>query len=424
LEYQHFHHLIESGESANCIFILESEAFNGSIADDAELAKCIVALANNETATNYIIIGVSDEGEFQSVTNSNLIDENLQTFCKENIFPIPTVLLERLIWEEAEDELIKGKTFVVIQVESQAKQCFRLNQEFFNPSRHCYYKKGEVWVRHNKDTVFASPEEIRKLFEKNRIEPKTHQINYLSFPFTTILPYILDELEELASSVGGKVYGEMNPFIIRGKPSLFYHIMIPVNGKPLLLRIVPVDKCTDKGQVAALHNTYLTFEHGLLLVSLGDVAETAVVNSDIQLKEPWGWFCTHPYTHSGLKDRNLNIPLSNELKPVVGEPSSLCFIFSNVTNNQILSICWNNFISALQTPDDLIQIIATNRDRINVIAASYLQEGCPLPTNKTFKPKNLLGNEMWAPKKYGNILLNRRPEICNALQYLVEKMID
>ncbi len=424
MDYQHFHCLIENGESNSCIFMIKSKAFSGSISDDAELAKYIIALANNQTVINYIIIGISSEGEFQSVTNRNLTDENLQVFCKDNIFPNPTVSLKRYVWEEADDELLKDKTFVVIQVESQARQCFRFNQEFYNPSKNYYFKKGEVWVRHNKDTDFASPEEIRKLFEKKRIESKSHQINYLSFPCSTILPYILDELEEMAGEVGGKVYSEIDPFIVRGGPSLFYHVMIPVNGKPLLLRIVPVEKCTEKGQIAALHNIHLTFEHGILLVSLGNVAETAVDNSDIKLKESWGWFCTHPYMHAGLQERSLNIPLSDELKPIVGEPSSLCFVFPNITNNKILSLCWNKLMSALQTQDDLIQTIINNRDRINVIATSYLQEGCPIPTNKTFKPKNLLGNEIWAPEKYGDLLLNRRPEICNALQYLVEKMID
>ncbi len=424
MDYQHFHRFIENGESAYCIFMLESKALSGSISDDAELAKSIVALANNETAVNYIMIGASSEGEYQTVTNHNLTNENLQQFCKENIFPTPTVSLNWYTWDEADNQLLNDKTFVVIQVESQARQCFRLNQEFYNPAKNCNFKKGEVWVRHNKDTVFASPEEIRKLFEKKRIEPKTHQINYLNFPYAAILPYILDELEELAGAVSGKVYGEVNPFIVRGVPSLFYHIMIPVNGKPLLLRIVPVDKCTEKGQLATLHNAYLTFEHGILLISLGDVTETALQNSDIQRKESWGWLCTHPYMHAGLKEHNLNIPLSEEIKPIVGEPPSLCFVFPNIANNQTLSVCWNNLMSAIQMQDDFIQTIVNSRDRINIIALSHLQEGCPIPTNKTFKPKNLLGNEMWAPKKYGNVLLNRRPEICNALKYLVDKMIE
>jgi hypothetical protein len=424
LDYQHFHRLLENGESPSCIFMKECKALNGATSDDAELAKHIVALANNETAINYIIIGISNDGEYQSVNNRNLTQENLQTFCQESVFPVPTVSLERYVWEKPEDELIKGKTFVVIQVESQARQCFRLNQEFYNSSKNCYCKKGEVWVRHNRDTEFASPEEIKKLFEKKRIEAKNHKINYLNFPYATILPYIIDELEDLAAAVGGKVYGDVDPFIVRGGPSLFYHIMIPVHGKPLLLRIVPVEKCTEKGQIAALHNIYLTFEHGILLISLNEVAETALDSSDLKSSESWGWFCTHPYMHPGLKERNLNIPLSEELKPLVGEPSSLCFAFSNVANNKILARSLSELISAIQTKDDLVQTIEYNRDRINVITASYLKEGCPLPTNKTFKPKNLLGNELWAPKKYGEVLLNRQPEICNALRYLADKMID
>jgi hypothetical protein len=34
----------------------------------------------------------------------------------------------------------------------------------------------------------------------------------------------------------------------------------------------------------------------------------------------------------------------------------------------------------------------------------------------------LLGNELWDPKKYGQVLLNRQPELCNELNKLLDKM--
>jgi hypothetical protein len=424
LDYQQFHRFLESGETASCIFMKDCEAFNGSLIDDAELVKHIIALANNETAMNYIIVGVSSDCEYKSFDNRNLTDDTLQNFCKESIAPSPIVKLDCYTWEDANDDILKGKIFVVIQVQSQARQCFRFNQEFYNPQKNCYFKKGEVWVRHNTNTVFASPEEIKKLFEKKQINQLSHKIDYTNFPYATTLPYILDELEQLVSKVGGKICSDIDPFIVRGGPSLFHHIVIPINGKPLLLRIVPVEKCVKKGQIDTLNNIYLTFEHGMLLISLGNVSETAADLSRSKLDAPWGYFCTHQYWHSGLKERKLDIPLSEVLKPIVGDPSSLCFVFANVANSEILSSSWTSLITALQTEADLIQTIATNTDRINTITASYLKEGCPLPTNKTFKPKNLLENEMWTPEKYGNVLLNRQPEICNALQYLVDKMKD
>jgi hypothetical protein len=422
LDYQHFRHLLAGGETVSCILMKECGAFSGSLKYDAELARDIIALANNETALNYIIIGVSKNGEYQSADNDNLTDENLQVLCKKAIFPLPVVKLEHCRWNDAADDNHKNTTFIVIRVEAEARRCFRFKQEFNNPQAECNFKEGEVWVRHGTKTEFASPEEIKKLFEKKIIDKIHPKLNYANLPYAVALPYVLDELERLAGQAGGKICSDVDPFIVRGGPALAHHLVIPVNGKPLLLRIVPAEKCVERGQFNTYNNIYLTFEHGILLISLGNVAETAADLSRSKSKEEWGWFCTHPFRHPGLKERKLNIPLSDEIKPSVGDPSALCFVFENIGTSEALGKCWTKFLASVKNQNELIQIIETNRNLINAATASFIEEGCPLPTNKTFRPKNLLGNEMWAPKKYGSLLLNRQPEICNALQGLLDKM--
>jgi hypothetical protein len=422
LDYQDFCRLLDNGATQNCIFKKECKAFSGSLKDETELAKEIIALSNNETAVNYIIIGVSDDGSCRSVDNRNLTDDNLQNFCKENIAPIPVVKLKQYTWQDATEDNHKNKIFVIIKVEAQARQCFRFNQEFINTKEQCFIRNGEVWVRHDTETYFATPEEIKKLFEKKLINKSPHKINYANLPYAIALPYILDELEQLVTKAGGKICSDTDPFIVRGGPSIFHHIVIPMNGKPLLLRVVPVEKCIERGQISTFSNVYLTFEHGILLISLGEVAETATDWSQSNSKENWGWFCTHEFWHPGLKERNLYIPLSEELKPIVGDPSSLCFVFANTTTNESLRHSWAELLSSLNTQSDLIETIETNRSKINIATASYLAEGCPLPTNKKFQPKTLLGNEVWDPKKYGQVLLNRQPELCNSLRNLVDKM--
>jgi hypothetical protein len=97
-------------------------------------------------------------------------------------------------------------------------------------------------------------------------------------------------------------------------------------------------------------------------------------------------------------------------------------VLANINNNNILYQKWAGLIASLRNQTELTKIVETNRAKINTITASYLEEGCPLPSNKTFKPKNLLGNEIWAPDKYGNILMNSQPEVCNALRSLIDKI--
>jgi Schlafen, AlbA_2 len=130
LDYQDFYLLLDSGETASCIFKKECLAFSGSKTNDAELAKEIIALANNETTVNYIIIGISSDGSSKSVDNRHLTDGQLQNFCQENIAPVPVVKLEEYTWKDAAAAAHKNKLFVIIRVAAEARQCFRFNQDF------------------------------------------------------------------------------------------------------------------------------------------------------------------------------------------------------------------------------------------------------------------------------------------------------
>jgi hypothetical protein len=419
LDYQTFCRLLEDGETQSCIFLEECMAFNGSLKDDAELAKHIIALANNESQTNYIIIGVSKDGKYKSVENSNLTDQNLQDFCRVNIAPVPVVKLEQNTWPESNDNNHRDKLFLFIQVTAQERTCFRFNQQFHDSKQYCDVKEGEVWIRHGTDTEFASPEKIKKLFEKKLIDKAFYNINFSILHYASALSYILQEIQQLANNTGGELYSDPDPFIVRGGPALYHHVVIPFNGKPLLLRIVPFDQCIEKGQISAYHNIYQNFEHGLLLISLGDISESAVENAPYKLKETWGWFCAHEYRHAGLKERNLEMPLPKKVKLEIGIPYSVCFALTNIETNEILRQSWAKMLASLENNKELNDIIEINRHKVNIVNAAYLADGCPQYTNKKFRPKTILANEIWDPQNYGPILLNRQPEIYKALHGLL-----
>lgn len=422
MDYQTFCRLLEGGETQSCIFLKECMAFNGSLKDDAELAKQIIALANNETQINYIIIGVTKDGIYKSVENLNLTDQNLQDFCKANIAPVPVVKLENCTWPESSDSNHRDKLFLIIQVEAQERTCFRFNQAFRDLKQYCDIKEGEVWIRHGTNTAFAAPEKIKKLFEKKLINQTSYNINFTILHYASALSYILQEIQQLTNNAGGELYSEPDPFIVRGGPALYHHVVIPVNGKPLLLRIVPFDKCIEKGQISTYHTIYQNFEHGLLLISLGDISESAVENAPYKLKETWGWFCAHEYLHPGLKERNLDMPLPKKVKLEVGIPYSVCFALPNIETNEVLRQSWAKMLTALENNKELNDITEINRHKINIVNAAYLADGCPQYTNKKFMPKTILANEIWDPQNYGPILLTRQPEIYKALHGLLTNL--
>ena len=104
MNYKRFKELVRGKEKRTVDFKLESYVFKiKSLKLKGELAKDICAMANNGNVASYIIFGVSDDGlSFKSVNNEKLTDDNIQTFCKKAISPIPKVKLNRECWKNAD----------------------------------------------------------------------------------------------------------------------------------------------------------------------------------------------------------------------------------------------------------------------------------------------------------------------------------
>ena len=82
--------LISGGESQTVDFKRECNAFHGDSGATAELAKDIIAMANNGNRYSYLVIGVSDDGtELKSCRNTNLNDEAVQDLLKTAVHPLP-----------------------------------------------------------------------------------------------------------------------------------------------------------------------------------------------------------------------------------------------------------------------------------------------------------------------------------------------
>jgi hypothetical protein len=436
---------------------LDSNALHNDTAENAELARDIIALANNRDTAGYILIGVSSaHRQVKSITNSDFTEPRLRAFCKTVIFPEPIVDLTRLnIGNEATAPEHRNKSFVVIQVGPQPVGVFRFNRDLIDNNRHVHFLQNEVWIRRNSISVLAPPEAIRNLFE-NKVTPKTANLtsqpplekdssplnaspqsdplesespimilprkipNYSKMPYDRVFAAVLNELNHLALKAGGKLYTDEDP--LNKESSLIHQLVLPVNGNPIILRVLLIDKCTSRAQVLEYTRRYLTFEHGAFLVVVGDISKEALENCHVLMKQPWGWFFTGEFWHSGLKEKDLNLILPQKVKEQLGLIDSLGFGLANVLTEKVLHHSWNEMLTTLKQNEDIKKIVELNYLKIITALSFYLKEGCLKPAAKNYLPKTLLANEIYDPDKYGNIMLVKQPDIYEAIIKLLEKI--
>jgi len=196
-------------------FKLEFNAF-ASQKDNAEFLKDIIALANNGYVSNYLIIGVSDDGKgFKSVTNPKLTDaradDRLQRLARDNIHPVPAVKLIKRKWPSTKgiDKRHQGKTFVMVQVGPQPRQCFRFNKDHVDYMQDYCFRKHEVWIRRGSTSDLAAPEEIKRLLEgKAAIAPAPveNNIDYMRLHKKDIWPVLRKDLENVVAASGGRLH--------------------------------------------------------------------------------------------------------------------------------------------------------------------------------------------------------------------------
>lgn len=440
IDYPQFCRLIDAGETESVIFKLET--------NNAELARDIVSLANIRGQSGYIVIGAGISGglrKYQSVANPNLTEERLRSFCKAAIYPEPAVRLFKISLDtEGVHPDHQGKTFMVVQVGPQLVGVYRLNQDFIDYAKGICFRKNEVWVRRQTISVLATPEDIRGLFdakvvpavdgtfakdetaisgkpaEKSTISTLTRKVqNYGKMPYEKAFPAILKEINRLAILAGGKLYSGEDPLNKETTP--IHQLVLPLNGNPVILRVILIDRCTGWKQVAEYTRRYLTFEHGILMIVVGDMTPESLESCPVKLQQSWGWFFTGSFWHPGLKDRDLNIILPLPIMEQLGQVDSSGIALANVQTDKILHQFWDEMIVTLKQDDTVSQTVEHSYIKIMTILSYYLKEECPRPASKNYIPKKLLANEIYDPEKYGEMLLVKQPHVYNAIINMLEK---
>jgi hypothetical protein len=440
IDYPQFCQLIDAGENEAVICKLET--------NNAELARDIASLANIRGRNGYIVIGVGISGglrQYQSVANPNLTEERLQGFCKTAIFPEPMVRLFKIsLGTDGVHPDHQGKTFMVIQVGPQLVGIYRLNQDFIDYAKGICFRKNEVWVRRQTISVLATPEEIRGLFdakvipvvgetlskdraalsgkpaEKSAISTLTRKVqNYGKMPYERAFPAILKEINRLAIGAGGKLYSGGDPLNKETTP--IHQLVLPLNGNPIILRVMLIDRCTGWNQVAEYTRRYLAFEHGILMIVVGDMTLESLESCPIKLQQSWGWFFTGSFWHPGLKDRDLNIILPLPIMEQLGQIDFSGIALANIQTDKILHQFWDEMIVTLKRDVAVSQAVELSYIKIMTVLSYYLKEECPRPASKNYIPKKLLANEIYDPEKYGEMLLVKQPHVYNAIVKLLEK---
>lgn len=164
MNFTKFQRLINAGEQENIDFKIECQALTKMMAPNAELAKDICAMANNKKIS-YVIIGVSDDGKnLKSVSNNKLTDDNLQTFCKQSIYPPPKIKLLRKRWKKVNTKY-NNKEFVIIQITRSSGRglAYHLAKDFIDYRNKTCYRHNEVWIRRGATSDLATPIEIEAI---------------------------------------------------------------------------------------------------------------------------------------------------------------------------------------------------------------------------------------------------------------------
>lgn len=293
--YAKFLKLIQVNENEALDFKVMTTAFEEKGAT-AELVKDIIAMANNGYKSSLLVFGVSDNKQgFRSMENKKLNELNIQTLCRDWIFPVPFVKVFDEVWNHQRvDSKHKGKRFVIVQIGPNPRQCFRFNREYINWKEEKHFRKNEVWVRRGSSSDTAHPEEIKQLLEGKDYKEKEvfeGDVNYLELPKSELLDTIRKDLANLVSQKGGML--ENLPYR-REDMAKIAMLRLPISNEELHLFVLFVKEewkdYANKIFFETVENDALPNHQGYLIVSTAHSKKSFInlIEPEMHLKKSWG----------------------------------------------------------------------------------------------------------------------------------------
>ncbi|MFL0246583.1 helix-turn-helix domain-containing protein [Candidatus Clostridium stratigraminis] len=431
MEYKKFIELLQKGECKTIDYKIECNAFvKGKEKATAELVKDIIAFANNGNVASFLIIGVAnDRNGFKSVENRNLTDDNLQTICRDYIFPIPKVKLIECCWDKVTDERHKDNKFVVIQIGPHARQCFRFNRDCINYDMKYCFKKSEVWIRREATSDLAIPEEIKRLLEgKEAIseEKLDNNVDYTRLPDHEYRRAIRKDLNWLIKELNGSI--QDIPGTGKYKDIRWSILSINIRNQKLKILILIIDKCNEKGFIAKLCREIPVLHHGVILISVGNATASSVEHNYLKIKESWGWFCINSHTFVGKLINSFPDSQENKMK----DKQTFCIVLEKVKSTQLLYERLLMAIKNLTEKEDIIAHTSEIYQTINNCLLDWRSSGCIMKTEKTISDyyikkiakgeeiKTLKTNEFIDIERYGKVVMKRVTGLYDTIDRFLE----
>ncbi|GCD13004.1 AlbA family DNA-binding domain-containing protein [Clostridium tagluense] len=435
MEYKKFKELLNKGECKNIDYKIQCNAFmRGKDEAKVELVKDIIAFSNNGNTASYLIIGVADSRNgFKSVENDRLTDDNIQNLCKDYIFPIPKVKLINCCWNKVTDERHKDKKFIIIQVGPQARQCFRFNRDCIEYEKKYCFKKNEVWIRREATSDLALPEEIKRLVEGK--EPIAeidveNNIKYDRLSRYEIINVIRQDLLDFVGNINGVLRNKAIP-IFKYPEEEGNLLSLNINGMNLKIIVIIKEKFNEQGIISKVCRLKLPFHHGLLLISIGNITNSALGGCPIKIKENWGIFAIKNAT--AVKDRIRDLPTTDKkLNWNLLEP--FCLSLDKVNSTQILQNKLQGMVNTIIEKEDIGNYIKNIYQRINVCLIKWRENECVVATDKVFYDetdktnyynkevvRNLAEGEFIDKERFGNIVMTKELKMCKVVDEFIEK---
>lgn len=429
MEYRKFKELIAKGECKTIDYKIECKAFTkGNEKATAELVKDIISFSNNGNVTSYLIIGVSDDRKgFKSVENDKLTDDNIQVLCKDSIFPIPKVKLIRCSWNKNCDEVHKDKTFIIIKIGPQARQCFRFNKDYIKYENKYCFKKNEVWIRREATSDLALPEEIKKLIEgKEPIDSLQIENNtiYNRLSKNEYRQAIKEDLFSFIKNNGGEIKEDEIP-IFEGNKVFGNRITISINNMKLRLIVIIKDSFNGNELIPKICKRELPLHHGIIFISTESVTKTSLGTCQLNIKENWGRFCTKNIT--SIYNLFRRIPIFNK-EEYASPHQSFYIVMEKVNDTQTFQAKLYKMLSSLSEKEDIRQYVTSIYERINRCLIKWRQSECMTVTDKVLYNKQdknkyynrkivkiLEENEFIDFEKYGNLIMKKNINMCEVI---------